>query len=132
MAGKEFKQVESGEIDHAERPVQQFPGDTVGKKGLSDACISIEKQIVKSDAEGFRKGTAALQSGLSRLSGRKTGRIVYDIVGIIFQGKSVEILFVQNLIQPRLGIEERCFCFLKAYAFFLPSIYPVSRQSGQS
>ena len=39
-------QVESGEIDHAERPVQQFPGDTVGKKGLSDACISIEKQIV--------------------------------------------------------------------------------------
>ena len=34
MAGKELKQVESGEIDHAERPVQQFPGDTVGKKGL--------------------------------------------------------------------------------------------------
>ena len=80
MTGEQIEQIKCSKINHTESPVQKLFGDAVGKKSLSHAGISVEKQIVKPVLKIVRKRTAAFQGRLSRLPGSKAGSAVSDVV----------------------------------------------------
>ena len=102
-------------------PFNQFSGNAVGEKGLSQAGPAVKEQIGKPGVELINKAQAGGNRILHHLPGAQTGSGMDQILRIIVKRKGTEIFFLQDPAQTGLGVQQINGGLPEAVAFF--SVY---------
>ena len=104
---------------------QKLPGNAVGEKGFAHARITVEKEILEIRVEipdeihGFRHKFFHCDKG------RKAGGGAHRRIGIVTEGKMIEIFLFQNVPDVGLGVEKIDDGLAETVAFLLTDIASV-------